>query len=124
MTSDCGGWWCDEWMCDLLWCTYKYTGLADADEFAFAASIALQAYFEGRTITKDDMDKCILYWRENIRETPVDRVRPVCCGQYQVPCCMQGQLCYKKFTHMKRAIPRSATMTERLEEVRHIICFI
>jgi hypothetical protein len=112
MTSDCGGWWCDEWMCDLLWCTYKYTGLVDVDDFsfaAFAASIAIPAYFEGRTITNDndDMDKCtlhILYWRENIREVPVDQVRSVCCGQYQLPCCMQGQLCYKRFMHMKRAI--------------------
>jgi hypothetical protein len=28
-------------------CVYTYFGLADADETAFASSIALQAYFEG-----------------------------------------------------------------------------
>ena len=32
MFSDCGGWWCDEWLCDMSFCTYKYVGLADADE--------------------------------------------------------------------------------------------
>jgi hypothetical protein len=118
IASDCGGWWCDEWICDVLWCTYKYAGLADGDEFAFAASIALQAYFENRHITKADMDKCILYWRENIRETTVDRVRPVCCGQCQVPCRIQCQFCYTACTHMKRQVPPTLTMTERLEEVR------
>ena len=32
MFSDCGGWWCDEWLCDMSFCTYKYVGLADAAE--------------------------------------------------------------------------------------------
>ena len=58
----------------------RYTGIADADETAVAAGLALQAYFEGRAITKDDMDKCIEYWKENVSEMsdPVGRKREVC----------------------------------------------
>jgi hypothetical protein len=61
-------------------CTYRYTGLADADETAFAAGVALQAYYEGRNIVKDDMDKCLGYYRENIAERtdPVGRKRDIC----------------------------------------------
>jgi len=78
--GDCGGWWCDEWMCDIFCCSYRYTGLADADETAFAAGIALQAYFEGRKISKEDMDKCLEYYREHISEKtdPEGRKRDVC----------------------------------------------
>ena len=67
-------------ICDICFCTYKYDGIADADETSFAAGIALQAYFEGRTISKDDMDKCLTYWRENISERgdPIGRKRDVC----------------------------------------------
>ena len=108
MTSDCGGWWCDEWVCSLLFCTYKYTGLADPDEFAFAASIALQAYFEGRSITKEDVDKCIVFWRNNIseKEEPIKRKRAVCCEpRCSVPCPSDGRYCYEYWTHGKREIP-------------------
>ena len=58
----------------------RYNGLADADETAFAAGIALQAYFEGRVFSKDDMDKCIEYWKDNISEMsdPIGRKRSVC----------------------------------------------
>ena len=59
---------------------FRYTGIADEDETSFAAGIALQAYYEGRKITKDDMDNCIQYWKENISEMsdPVGRRRGVC----------------------------------------------
>jgi hypothetical protein len=77
---DCGGWWCDEWVCDVCFCSFRYFGIADPEETAFAAGIALQAYFESREITKQDMDKCITYWRENISEMgdPIGRKRDVC----------------------------------------------
>lgn len=59
---------------------HRYEGIADADETSFAAGIALQAYFEGRAITRDDMDMCVKYWKENISEMedPVGRKRDVC----------------------------------------------
>lgn len=77
---DCGGWWCDEWLCDILCCSYRYHGIADPEETSIAAGIALQAYFEGREINKDDMDKCVQYWRDNVSEygDPVGRKRDVC----------------------------------------------
>ena len=70
-------------------CTYRYEGLADADETAFAAGIALQAYYEGRVITPDDMQKCIRYWKVNISEMedPIGRKRDVCCEPFCIPCC-------------------------------------
>ena len=49
-------------------CRLRYEGLADADETSFAAGIALQAYFEGRVLTKEGMERCLQYWRENISE--------------------------------------------------------
>lgn len=100
-----GGWWCDEWPCDMCFCTYRYPGMADAEEVAFASSIALQAYFEGRKITKEDMDKCVAYWRENISEEndPEGRKRDVCCEPYYVPfptCEWLYEHC-----HSKREVP-------------------
>ena len=65
----------------MLCCVYDYAAVANPEETAFACSIALQCYFEGRTVTKEDMDKCIAFWRENIAEytDPVNRKRAVCC---------------------------------------------
>lgn len=73
-------WFWNERMCDMCCCTYRYAGIANADETSFAAGIALQAYFEGRVITKEDMDKCIKYWKENVSEMedPDGRKRGVC----------------------------------------------
>ena len=75
-----GGWWCDEWCCDICCCTYRYPGLADADETSIAAGIALQSYYEGRVLTRDDLNKCVQYWRDNISEMsdPIGRKRDVC----------------------------------------------
>mmetsp|Transcript_55193 Transcript_55193/g.66447 ORF Transcript_55193/g.66447 Transcript_55193/m.66447 type:complete len:274 (+) Transcript_55193:807-1628(+) len=103
----------------MLFCTYKYNGLADADETAFAASIALQAYFETRTITKEDVDKCIEYWRENVSErtAPLERRRRACCEPFRlpIPTCrrLQEYVC-----HCKRTIPYKdeEKITEELEE--------
>lgn len=106
--SDCGGCWCDEWLCDICFCSYRYTNLADPDEFAFAASISLQAYFEGRAITKADMDKCILYWRNNISEktAPEKRKRAVCCEEHiAIPNPFTGILAYRNWTHVERKNP-------------------
>ena len=74
------GWWCDEWCCDICCCTYRYPGLADADETSIAAGIALQSYYEGRVLTREDLNKCVQYWRDNISEMsdPVGRKRDVC----------------------------------------------
>lgn len=64
----------------MLCCSYRYHGIADPEETAFAAGIALQAYFENRKISKEDLDKCVQYWRDNISEEtdPVGRKREVC----------------------------------------------
>jgi hypothetical protein len=101
-----------------MFCTFKYGGLADQDEVAFAASIALQAYFEGRTITKQDMDKCIDFWRNNIAEqtAPLERKRRVCCEPNYVPWpkCIRCHKC----THQKRDIPYAdEEVTDEIKEV-------
>ncbi|KAL3796154.1 hypothetical protein HJC23_000657 [Cyclotella cryptica] len=103
---DCGGWWCDEWICDISFCSYRYFGIADAEETAFAAGIALQAYFENRRITKEDMDKCIAYWRENVSEMgdPIGRKRDVCCEPIAVPF-PSCSFFYEYCCHVKRPLP-------------------
>jgi hypothetical protein len=75
-------------LCTIAFSTYTYTGLAHPDEVAFACSIALQAYFEGRAIIKEDMDLCIKFWRENILEEMdlIRSKRQVCLEPYYVPC--------------------------------------
>jgi hypothetical protein len=105
MCTDCGGCWCDEWVCQICFCTYRYSGLANPEEVAFACSIALQAYFEGRQLDPGDMVECIKFWRENLSEEydPVGRKRPVCCEPYLTPCCT-CRLCYD-CTHRPRKIP-------------------
>lgn len=113
-----GGWWCDEWICQMMFCTYRYKGLSNPDEVAFAASIALQAYFEGRAITPDDMKKCIEYWRNNISERtdPIGRKRPVCCEPHFVP--MPTCSTFYQFTHPAREIPYGEEeVTDHLKEV-------
>ena len=92
-------------LCSLCFCSYLYGGLAYPDEVSFACSIALQAYFEGRAITREDMDKCIQYWKDNVDEIadPVGRKRDVCCEPYCVPCC-DATLCHR-MVHPKREIP-------------------
>jgi hypothetical protein len=67
-------------LCDVMCCSYHYHGIADPEETSIAASIALQAYFEGRKIDRNDMGKCVQYWRDNISEysDPVGRKRDVC----------------------------------------------
>ena len=115
-----GGWWCDEWFCQIFFCTYRYKGLANPDEVAFAASIALQAYFEGRVLVPNDMEKCIEYWYENIAEQtdPIGRKRPVCCEPYTVPLCTCNKI-YER-THPARPIPypeNDERITDRLKDV-------
>ena len=113
-----GGWWCDEWFCQMFFCVFQYRGLANADEAAFAASIALQAYFEGRAMSPDDMKQCLEFWRNNIseREDPIGRKRSVCCEPYLVPT-PQCNGCYK-FTHPTRKIPyEEEATTVELKEV-------
>jgi len=118
MLTDCGGCWCDEWICQVFFCSYRYTGLAQPDEVAFAASIALQAYFEGRPLTRVDMDKCLDLWRNLISEEhdPVRRKRPVCCEPYIVPI-VDCRRCYA-VSHLKRRIPfPEGQVTDELKEI-------
>ena len=101
-----------------MFCTYRYPNIEYPDEVAFAASIALQAYFEGRTITRVDVDQCIEYWKQNIalRTNPVGRKRPVCCEPFIVPLPMCLR-CYK-CTHPHREIPfKGDDVTEELKEI-------
>jgi hypothetical protein len=103
-----------------MFCTYRYEGLADADEAAFAASIALQAYVEGRTLTRDDMDTCIQFWKDHIAEhtDPLGRKRPVCCEPYLVPWCNCKSL--YKCIHHKRVIPDDYDEEAVSDEVRAV----
>jgi len=116
--TDCGGWWCEEWACSICLCVYTYSGFENPDEVAFASSIALQAYFEDRAITRDDMDRCIEFWRNHISEEgdPIGRKRPVMCEPYHVPC----YDCYHwyRWTHPKRDIPYADDeVTDQVKEV-------
>ena len=94
----------DEWLCKSLFCVYPYGGLAYPDEVAFACSIALQAYFEGRSISREDMDRCVEFWRDNVSEVEdLSRRREACCEPVAVPCCSAELL--QKCCHPKREIP-------------------
>lgn len=113
-----GGWWCEEWCCQICFCVYQYRGLSCPDETAFAASIALQAYFEGRAIVPGDMENCLEFWKNNIseREDPIGRKVSVCCEPYYVPT-PQCTRCFK-LTHPERRIPyRDEAVSVELTEV-------
>jgi len=101
-------------------CTYRYYGLADGDETAFASSLALQAYFEGRKINTEEMNQCVKYWRNNISELsdPVSRKRDVMCEPCCIPC-FQGQTIYNYICNRKRSIPYGSedARTAELKEV-------
>ena len=99
----------------MLFCTYKYSGLADGDETAFASNLALQAYFEGRTMSEEDMKQCVNYWRENVSD--INSPRGVCCEPFSIPCC-SGASVYKRFCQCKRTIPKNYKKTEELDEAR------
>ena len=103
-----GGLWCDEWPCDMLCCTYRYAGLADGDEAAFASNIALQAYFEGRKITAQDMEKCLEYWRQHVSEfyDPEGKKRGAMCEPCYVPC-FPSSWFYRNLCQRQRIIPSS-----------------
>jgi hypothetical protein len=105
-----------------LFCTYRYTGIADAEETAVASNLALQAYFEGRKMTPEMMHQCLEFWRLHVSErtNPVLRKRPVCCEPFVVPLpsCIS---CYK-LVHPKRKIPfASDVITLELKEVSNMI---
>ena len=107
----------------MCFCTYRYPGMSDAEEVAFASSVALQAYFEGRKISKEDMDRCVEYWRNNIAEQtdPVGRRRETCCEPCTLPC-PTCEWCYESVCHAKRNVPYGddddERITPRLKEVR------
>lgn len=114
------GWWCDEWCCDMLCCSYRYHGLANGDEVAAASNLALQAYYEGRPITRADMDAALDYWRQNVSEehSPKERKRPVVCeDKCCIPCCCTGSLCYTKVYQCRRKIPPHLEATPEIRQV-------
>ena len=106
--------------CDMLFCTFRYYGIADGDETAFASSLALQAYFEGRKISREEVEKCLEYWRSNISEMgdPVSNKRPVMCEPFSVPFPSCACL-YKRMCQMKRVVPFAGddARSEELKEV-------
>lgn len=105
----------------MCFCSYRYTGFADADEAAFASSIALQAYFEGREITKEDVDRCIDYWRNNISERvdPVGRKRSVMCEPFYLPF-PTVELPYRFCCHFKRSVPYGDEDERNTKEIRAV----
>ena len=98
------------------------TGLADADECAFACSIALQAFFENRNITREDMDKCLEYYRESIAEItdPEGRKRDVCCEPFGIPCLPSWKIPYERCCHMERTVPFADNDPRNTTEVREV----
>ena len=118
----CDWWWCDEWLCDTLCCSYKYQNIADPEETAMASSLALHAYFEGRVMTRQDMEKCLEYWRDHISECddPVGRKRDVCCEPFCVPF-PSGVHCYRNICQLRRTPPYAteSNQTEELEKVHN-----
>lgn len=114
-----GGWWCDEWPCSISPCTFRYHGLADGDEVAFAANLALQAYFEGRKINPEDMEKCLEYWHKNASEfhDPVNHKRDVMCEPFFVPCVPTVGL-YRNICQCPRRVPyREEDTTREMKKV-------
>jgi len=107
-------------VCNVFFCSYHYTGLADPDEVSFASNIALQAYFEGRPITPEDMEMCLDYWRSSLSERtyPEGLKRDVCCEPYFVPTptCTR---CYE-ITHPERTVPYAEDDEQNTQEVRDV----
>eukprot|EP00986_Skeletonema_menzelii_P018973 scaffold27039_cov150-Skeletonema_menzelii.AAC.6 len=93
---------CGSWNADHI--TTNPFDRGDADETAFAAGIALQAYFEGRKISREEMNMCLEYYHENISERtdPVGRKRDV--EPFCIPLCT-CRLCYEYVCHPHRNIP-------------------
>ena len=106
--------------CDMLFCTYRYYGILDGDETAFASSLALQAYFEGREIGREDIEKCLEYWRANISEMgdPTKNKRQVMCEPFAIPFPSCACL-YRRMCQMKRVIPFAGddAKSEELKEI-------
>lgn len=107
-------------MCNYLGCLYLYYGLADPDETAFASNIALQAYFEGRKLTKEDMDRCVEYYKENIVPKPAPPPDPrTLSWLYRfflavldfIKSLIKGELIYL-CTHPKRNVPYTHPVPE------------
>lgn len=90
-----------------------------------ASSIALQAYFEGRRITKEDLDNCLDYWRENLSEQtdPVGRKRDACCEPCPLPM-PSGTHVYRLCCHFKRSIPYGEDSPQNTTEVKKVSVFV
>lgn len=100
----CNGWWCTEWPCGAMCCSFRYNGLAHPEEFAAAAGLALQAFFEGRALHPNDMERCLEFWRKHVWEKRED-TRQVCCEGFALGNPLNGSLCYQFWTHPFRSIP-------------------
>lgn len=85
-----------------------------------ASSLALQAYFEGRAMTRQDMERCLQYWRDHVSEGDdlVGRKRDVCCEPLCVPF-PTGVHCYRNICQLRRTPPYASELnqTEELEKV-------
>jgi hypothetical protein len=103
----------------MMCCTYRYYGLARPDEVAAAASICLQAYFEGRTITPDEVKRCLEYWEHHVSESGGGPKRDVCCEPTcRVPCPSDCSFCYAHMCHPRRIIPYDRDdITDELKEI-------
>lgn len=94
--------------------------MADADEVAFAASICLQAYYEGRVISPSDVKRCVEYWQQNISEAGGGPAREVCCEPHCKVPCLTCTFCYQHICHPRRRIPYTGdAVTKEVEEVYH-----
>ena len=105
--------------CDMMCCTYRYPGFADPDEVAAAASICLQAYFEGRSITPENLQQCLDYWHAHISEAGDGPKRDVCCEPHCIlPCPSDCSFYHKYICHPRRKLPvNDYQVTEELKEV-------
>lgn len=102
----------------MMCCTYRYGGFADPDQVAAAANIILQAYFEGRNITPQDVERCLAYWEEHISEAGGGPKRDVCCEPYCKLPCLDCTLFHKHLCHPRRKVPyKDENVTEELKEV-------
>ena len=85
-----------------------------------ASSLALQAYFEGREITRRDMEQCLQYWKDEISECGdlIGRRREVCCEPLRVPF-PSGVHCYRTICQLRRTPPyaSASNKTEELDKV-------
>ena len=104
----------------MLCCTFRYSGFANPDQVAAAANLCLQAYFEGRDISADDVQRCLEYWEHHISEEGGGPKRDVCCEPHcQFPCASDCSFYYRNVCHPRRMVPYEdeEDVSDELKEV-------